>query len=102
MSYVVALVLTLAIEVPIAVGLTPAGSRRRMWIDAALLNLFTHPLLTVGLRWNVWDFWSGEALVWLAEAVGYALVSGLRPGRAVLISTVCNGITVILALLLGA
>jgi hypothetical protein len=99
--WLVAFLLTVAIEVPLAVLLAPRGARRRMWLDATLLNTLTHPLLTVGLRWGLLTFWPGEALVWIVEALGYHCVSGLRPGRALFISTVCNGITVVVALILS-
>jgi hypothetical protein len=99
-TWLVAFLLTLAIEVPLAVLLAPRGLRRRVALDATLLNTFTHPLLTVALRWGVTTFWPGEALVWAVEALGYRVVTRLPVGRAVLISTVANGATVLLALIL--
>ena len=100
MTWLLAYTLTVLIEVPIAVGLAPKDKRRRMWLDAFLLNTLTHPLLTVAMRWELVGFWSGEALVWIVEALGYHYLTGLRPGRALLVSTVCNGITVVIALIL--
>jgi len=102
MTWLLRYALTLLIEIPIAAALVPREMRRRMLVDAFLLNTLTHPLLTVALRWEGVEFWPGEVLVLLAEALGYHLVTGLRPGRALLVSTICNGITVAVALIIGS
>lgn len=92
-TYALALALTLAFELPIAAGLAPGGERRRLLIDALLLNLLTHPL-AVAARWYAeLPLLPIEAAVWTAEAVGYRRLSGLSWGRAALLSVVANGAT---------
>lgn len=102
MSWLAAYVLTVLIEVPLASALAPRGRRRRIALDALLLNTLTHPLLTVLLRTGSIGFAPGEVLVWMVEAAGYVWVSGLRPARAFLLSLVANGATVAVALAHGA
>lgn len=100
MSWLVLYLLTVAIEVPLAVLLAPRELRRRTASDAFLLNTLTHPLLTVALHSGWIGFWPGETAVLLVEALGFRLATRLRPGRALLVSTVCNGITVLIAVTL--
>ncbi|MFG0320488.1 MAG: hypothetical protein ACF8XB_24665 [Planctomycetota bacterium JB042] len=101
MTWLLAYVLTVAIEVPLAAALAPRGRRRRIVLDAFLLNTFTHPILTVAVRAEWIGFGPGEILVWIVEAIGYRAVTGLATGRALLVSTIANGITVFLALALA-
>lgn len=97
MSWIFTLILTLIIEVQLAMALSPSGMRRRVALDATLLNLFTHPFLTVALRLGLLTWGPGEMVVWLAELVGYRLVTGLGWRRALLVSSVCNGVTMLIA-----
>lgn len=99
MNWLLTYLATIAIELPLAVLLGGKANRRRMAVDALLLNTFTHPLLTVCLRWQLVDFWVGEVMVWLVEGMGFWILSGLPLRRALLVSAACNGVTVCVALI---
>lgn len=97
-DWLVAFLLTLAVEVPVATLLLRRDEPNLLRAAALVVfaNLVTHPL--------VWYVWSQVFLVgtpryviaaetWaiLAEAVFYAVaIRGLRPGRALLVAAVAN------------
>ena len=98
MTYPLALLLTLVIELPIVLGL--AG--RRAVPTAVALNLVTHPLLWLAmLRFGV-GLWTAEAAVVAAEAIGYRFVAGLTAGRAAGISFLANGLSLAIGLALSS
>ena len=95
--YPVLLLTTIAVETAIALALM-WKHRARLRLDVPLLNCVTHPIATVLLRWGLLSFFPVEILIWLAEAFGYRTVTGLSAGRALLLSGVCNGVTMLIAL----
>ena len=95
--YLVLLLLTIAIETAIALGLM-WKRRARLRLDVPLLNCLTHPVATVLMRWGLLPFWPAEILIWLAEAFGYRTVTGLSTRRALLLSGACNAVTAIISL----
>jgi hypothetical protein len=89
-AYALALALTLAVEVPLAALLAATRLRRRAPVDAALLNLVTHPLAYLAIqRWAV-PFAAVELAVAGAEALGYHMVTRLGWRRRLAVSLVCN------------
>ncbi|MFI8459374.1 hypothetical protein [Kitasatospora sp. NPDC085464] len=114
MPYVLALALTLLVEVPVyTVALTRAGGLRpsRAAGAAVLVNLLTHPLLWGSLRpyaagpaaayWTA--FGLGEAGVCLVEGALLAPLTGLPPRTAApwAASATANAASVLAGFLLG-
>ncbi len=99
-SWPAACAATVALELPLAAALAPAARRRRVVVDALLLNLLTHPLAWGAVLGLGWPLLPVEVGVTAVEAVGYRAVSGVGWGRAVLISTLCNGLTTLVGLAL--
>ncbi len=103
-----ALLITLAVELPLAAALAGREVRRRVLLVALLLNVFTHPLAVLAMQlvgssdlpW-VPLFFVIEAIVIAVEAIGYHLVAGLAWRRAALIAVVCNVTTAALSPLLS-
>jgi hypothetical protein len=102
-AWLVAFLLTYAVEAPIVLALTrgtePGLARRAALIFFA--QLATHPLVwfvfpyIVGIRGGTAALLS-EIWAWLAEAAFYALViRGLTITRALAISAVANGASVL-------
>jgi hypothetical protein len=85
-----AFALTLLVEVPLAALLAATRPRRRAAVDAALLNLVTHPLAYAAVRRGLAPFAAVELLVAGAESVGYRIVTRLSWPRALAVSLVCN------------
>ncbi len=97
-SYLFAFGLTVLFEVPIVVA---AGGRgRRLAIDALLANLMTHPVAWLAVVGGHLSFVPTEALVVAAEAVAYRAVSGFTTPRAIALSSLANGVTILLSLVL--
>lgn len=99
MPYLGALLLTIAVELPIVVALAPRPMRRRALVDGGAFNLFTHPLawlavLHLGLGW-----WPVEAAVTLTELALYRGLTRLSWRRAALVACVANGVTAALSCL---
>ncbi len=90
--YVLAFLVTLAIELPVAWALAPRGARRGALLDAALLNAASHPLAVVLFWFHGVPRVAVEALVWAGEAGGYRLL-GYRVARAVSIALVANALS---------
>lgn len=107
--YLLALGLTLVVEVPVAVALAGREKRWKMALDAPLLNLFSHPLATLAFFFGglplaleadvspLWAFAVVEAGVIAVEALGFWLLTGLSAARATLISLAANGLTIALS-----
>lgn len=109
MTQTTAFVLTLLIEVPIAVALLAgAGKARGRWgtvvLVAAAASLVTHPLLClapVSTRAPA-TLWLAEGLITLVEAGIYKVSLGLPVRLALLVSLIANGASVGIGLLLHA
>jgi hypothetical protein len=108
-AWLVAFLITVAVEAPIVVALTrglAARAPRRLAL-AVFAQLATHPLVwfvfprIVGLTGRMSAILS-ELWAWLAEAAFYALVlPGLGPVRALGVSALANGASIAVGLLLG-
>ena len=106
--WLLAFLLTAAVETPIVVGLTrdlPMKARRRALI-VLFAQLVTHPLV-----WFVFPQIAGitgrtalvlsEAWAWLAEAAFYlTVIPGLSPSRALGASAVANAASILTGLAL--
>ena len=105
-AWLVAFLLTYAVEAPVVLALTrgtDAGLARRAGL-VLFAQLATHPLVwfvfpyIVGLRGGTATLLS-ELWAWLAEAVFYALAfRGLTLTRAVAVSALANGASVLVGL----
>ena len=106
-AYLVALALTLACELPLAVVTARRVTALRVARDALLLNLVTHPLAVLGHRalsepgagFGL-PFVAVEVAVFVAEALGYRWATRLSWRRAAAVAGVCNAITAGLSFLL--
>lgn len=96
MSWPVALLGTLAVELPLAVGLAPRGLRQRVLGVALLANLWTHPLVWLWLGAGG-SWWAAEGGALVAESLAFLLVGGLSLPRAAWVATVANGATALLS-----
>jgi hypothetical protein len=92
--YLVALALTIGIEVPIVATFYP-GQRRRMALACLVATTLTHLALHFGLtRFLSWNhaLVSGEIVALVGEAAAYAWVARPRDiGRALVASALANG-----------
>ncbi len=95
--YLVALSITLAVEVPIVLWLSSRGVGRSIVADAFLLNLLTHPLGYLAVTWGLVSFGAAECAIVGVEAAGYALVSGLSGWRSVGVALGANAVTIALS-----
>lgn len=105
MTQTTALILTLVIELPIAVGLARAlGSRRDGLVAAAAVgaSLLTHPILwmSADLLTTPLRLVGAELIVAAVETVAYALAAGLGWRKGLVVSVVANGASFGLGLLL--
>ena len=101
LQYTAALLGTIAIETALARVLAP-GAWKRLRVDTPLLNLLSHPLLTL-VVWNgVLSVPAAEIGVILLEAVGYRVLTRLTWKRALGLSVVLNGVTWLIGILLFA
>jgi hypothetical protein len=108
-AWLVAFLITAAVEAPIVVALTrarPVRAGRRVRL-AVFAQLASHPLVwfvfprLVGLTGRTSTLLS-EVWAWLVEALFYALVfPGLAPTRALGVSALANGASIVVGLLLG-
>lgn len=103
-TYLLALALTLGLELPVLGFLAAPEQRRRLLRDGLLANLFTHPLVNVLHRALAAPeepygaaFWVLELGVFLAEAAVFCWVTGLPARRALGISLAANGLTALLS-----
>jgi hypothetical protein len=108
-AWLVAFLITVAVEAPIVLGLTRDVTMRvsRRFLLIVFAQLATHPLVwfvfprLVGLTGRTSTLLS-ELWAWLAEAVFYTLAfPGLTAPRAVGISALANGASVAAGLLLA-
>lgn len=95
MSWLEAFGLTLAIEVPLALGCLRGRPRGRVFAAAVLANAASHPLLWCVLGGSPGPFLAsvlvGECGVIVLEAIIYlAVVRPLRPGHALAVSATLN------------
>lgn len=95
MSWLEAFVVTLAVEVPLALVCLRARPRGRVVAAAVLANAASHPLLWfVVLRVLPGPFLAnvlaGECVVVALEAIVYLAVLRLRPGHALAVSATLN------------
>lgn len=94
-GYLLALGLTLAVEVPVVAAFFP-GRRLRLAAVCATATTVTHLLLHFGfpalLPRAVSALWFGEAFATLAEAGAYWLAAR-QPGRALAASAVANSLS---------
>jgi hypothetical protein len=100
MQWALAFALTVAIELPLVAALVPRGARRRAPFDAFAINLCTHPLAWLAVAHYGANWWLVESAVLSAELALYRALTGLTWPRAALVSSVANGVTAGLALLL--
>lgn len=73
----------------------------RNLINVALINAFTNPLAHLALAYG-WSFWTIESWVILTEMGLFRLLVNTSWSRALCLSAVLNGTTVVLALILEA
>ena len=109
MNQTSAFLLTLAIEVPIAVGLVAAcrwapGTTARVAAVAVGASLITHPLLWMAAdTLGTWPrMFAAEGLITLVEGGVYAFAGGLGPRRGLLVSVVANAVSFGAGLLIHA
>ena len=109
MSQTTALLLTLAIEIPIAVGLVAGlrwapGETARVAAVALGATLITHPLLWMAAdRLDSWPrLFMAEGLIALGEGLAYAFAGGLALRRGLLVSVVANAASFGMGLLIHA
>lgn len=99
LDYLPALLLTVAVEAPLAAALAPRGRRAHLLATALCLNLVTHPLATLAVCELTGGFLLVELAVVAAEAVGYRAVGRLTPLRAAALALVANAVTALCAVL---
>jgi len=91
-GYLLALGVTLAVEVPVVAAFYP-GRRRRMAVVCAAATTVTHLLLVFGfpriLPRAISPLWFGEAFATLGEAGAY-WIADRQVGRALVASAVAN------------
>jgi hypothetical protein len=94
-GYLLALGLTVVVEVPVVASFFP-GRRLRLALVCAAATTVTHLLLHFGfpalLPHAVSALWFGEAFATLAEAGAYWLAAR-QPGRALVASAVANSLS---------
>jgi len=105
-AWLIAFLVTVAVETPIVVALTRGhilGPTRRALI-AVFAQLVTHPLVwfvfprLVGLTGRS-SLALSELWAWLAEAAFYVVVlPGLSPSRALGVSAIANGASILVGL----
>ncbi|MFK7739766.1 MAG: hypothetical protein AB8H80_05535 [Planctomycetota bacterium] len=100
MNWPTAFALTVLIELPLIVWLLGSGRRTRAAGDVLAANLLTHPLAWFLVRLQDWPWTLVELLVLAAEACAYRKLRRIPWRRAVLLSSVANGATAALSLLL--
>ncbi len=89
-TYLLALALTLAIEVPLLAVLAPREHRRSYVRAALLVNLVIHPLANAAYWEGYGSFIEIELAVVLVELLAYTLVLGVRLPRALYFSVLAN------------
>jgi hypothetical protein len=92
--YALALGITIVVETILACILRPKQARR-LAVDVPLMNLVTHPLLHIGLRFGLLEP-IGELLVMIVEACVYRRVTGLSLAWSILLAVLLNMLTWIL------
>lgn len=93
MTWLVAFLLTCAVEFAIVFALAPPTQRVRIAIDSLAANLFTHPIAWWLVTNGHAGFWPTEVGVWLVEATVYLGIARLPARRALATSLAANGVT---------
>lgn len=99
MTVLLALGLTIVIELPLALLLVKRARPGRFWIDVVLINCLTNP----AANWAAAEgapFLAIEAVVVLAEWFLFATVSRIGWGRAAIVALTTNVISASIGLLL--
>lgn len=99
LTYAAALGGTILIETALARLLAPRAWKR-LRVDVPLLNLLSHPLLTLVVWHGVLPVTGAELGVIALEAVGYRVLTRLTWPRAAGLSIVLNGVTWLTGLLI--
>ncbi len=97
MPYWVALLLTIACELAIALALTRRCDRMSVTRACLLVNLLTHPAANWIVRGGTAPMELVEVAVLIAEAIGYRWVLGWRWSRATMLALACNAVTWLLS-----
>ncbi|MBI5850269.1 MAG: hypothetical protein HZB39_04410 [Planctomycetes bacterium] len=90
-------VLTVTVEVPLAIALAPQAFKRRIALDALLANLMTHPAAWFVIGHGMLGWWPTECAVTIAEAFVFRAVTGLTWPRATVLAVAANGVTAALS-----
>ena len=109
-SWLLAFVLTCALELPVVLFATwgREAKPRRVVGVALAAQVLTHPLVWFAFPRLPWlglegRFWLSELFAWLAEAALYTgLLSTVSAGRGVGISGIANAISLAVGLALGS
>jgi len=96
-DWLIAFLVTVAIELPIVGACAPRGLRRRAWLDCCLANVATHPLAWLLVMSRTLSWTATECAVVLAEALIYGVVTALPWRRAALAALFANGVTAALS-----
>lgn len=96
--YLKLLALTIVVEWAVVMLLARKAERRRLKVDAVLVNLATHPFAYLAIQNLGMNFFLVEFLVVVVEAVAYRKITRLTWGRATLLSLVSNAVTILLSL----
>lgn len=91
--YLVALLVTLAVEALIIALLARGRHRWRAVKTSLCLNLFTHPLVNLSYTGTLGSFLAVETAVVLVEAWLYAWIEHPGMRRALIWSVAANGVT---------
>ncbi len=86
-------VLTVAIELPIALALAPRAFRRHIALDALLANLLTHPAAWFLVGEGLLDWGVTEGAIAFIEGLVYAAVTRLSWSRATGIALAANAVS---------
>lgn len=97
MTWPLAFLLTIAIELPVVAWLAGAAKRRRALLDGFAANLLTHPTAWLMVRSLDCPWLAIELGVLAVESLVYWRVTRLPPPRAFAIALLANGITAALS-----
>lgn len=98
--WIIAFVLTIAVEAVIAALAAPRSLRLTCVRDSVLMNFLTHPLATWLYLDGIAGFVPIECGVLAVETLIYRGITGLAWGRACVLAASCNGVTAALSFLL--
>ena len=81
-DWLLAFLITVAVELPIVAACAPRDLRRRAAVDSAFANLVTHPLAWLAVTRQLLSWTAAETLVTLVEALVYRGITRLAWPRA--------------------